>query len=119
MLFDHNVPGPLERFLRTYDLKLADQLGWAKLKNGTLLSEAEKAGFDVLFSGDQTIEYEQNMAGRRIGVIVMSDNHWPIVKHYVSAIAQAIDEVEPGEVRRVYCGTFVPHRFRKPSNRTL
>jgi len=110
VLFDQNVPRPLRRFLKACDVKVADEMGWSRTKNGLLLDAAEQAGFEVLLSGDQTIKYEQNMSGRKIGVISMSDNHWPIVKAYVPAIAEAIEQVLPGEVRAVYCGTFVPRR---------
>ncbi len=55
-------------------------MGRSRTKNGVLLDAAEEAGFEVLLSGDQTIKYEQNMRGRKIGVISMSDKHWPIVK---------------------------------------
>jgi hypothetical protein len=74
------VPSPLASFLRAYDIKLADDMGWAKFQNGQLLSAAEREGFHVLLSGDQTIKYEQSMAGRKIAVVSMSDNHWPIVR---------------------------------------
>ena len=119
VLFDQNVPRPVARYLAAYDVKLTKELGWAELKNGKLLDAAEAAGFNVLLSGDQGIEYEQNMAGRQIGVVSMSDNHWPIVKHYVPAIVEAVEQVKPGEVRRVYCGTFVPYKFRKTSEPSL
>lgn len=88
-------------------------MGWSRSKNGLLLDAAEQAGFEVLLSGDQTIKYEQNMSNRRIGIVSMSDNHWPIVRDYVSTIAEAIEQVQPGEVRSVYCGTFVPRRSAK------
>ena len=74
---------------------------------------AEAAGFDVLLSGDKTIRHEQNMAGRQIALVYMSDNHWPIVKDYVAAIVKAVEQVKFGEVRAVDCGTFVPRKFRK------
>lgn len=91
---------------------MADAMGWARLKNGELLEAAEAAGFDVLLSSDKTIRHEQNMVGRKIAMVCMSDNHWPSVGEYGTAIAQAIDEVKPGEIRAVYCGTFVPRKFR-------
>ncbi len=94
VLFDHNVPGPLERFLRAYHVQKADEMGWAKLKNGNLLDAAESAGFDVLLSSDKTIKYEQNMIGRKIGVVAMSDKHWPLVGNYGSAIAEAVKAVK-------------------------
>ena len=49
----------------------------------------------------------------RIALVYMSDNHWPIVKEYAPAIVQAVEQIKPGEVRPVYCGTFVPRKFRK------
>jgi hypothetical protein len=110
ILFDHNVPSPLASFLRAYDIKLADDMGWAKFQNGQLLSAAEREGFHVLLSGDQTIKYEQSMAGRKIAVVSMSDNHWPIVKDYV----EAVEAAKPGEIKTVFCGKFVPLKLRKP-----
>lgn len=96
VLFDHNVPAPLERFLPGHEVTLADQRGWAKLKHGELLDAAEDAGFDVLLSGDKTIRHEQNLTGRKIALLYMSDNHWPIVEHHVAAIVNAIDEAKSG-----------------------
>lgn len=112
VLFDQNVPRPLRRFLTACEVKSADEMGWSRTKNGRLLDAAEQAGFDVVLSGDQTIRYEQNMLHRQIGIVSMSDNHWPIVKNYVSAIAEAIEQVRPGEVRTVYCGAFTTRRSR-------
>ncbi len=119
VLFDQNVPRPLRRFLKACDVKVADEMGWSRTKNGLLLDAAEQAGFEVLLSGDQTLKYEQNMSGRKIGIVSMSDNHWPIVKGYAPAIAEAIGQVKPGEVRAVYCGTFVGRRAGKMSEPSL
>jgi hypothetical protein len=89
-------------------------MGWAKFQNGQLLSAAEREGFDVLLPGDQTIKYEQSMVGRKIAVVSMSDNHWPIVKDYVTAIVEAIETAKPGEIKTVFCGKFVPLKPGKP-----
>ena len=96
-------------------MHFTDEMGWSTLKNGQLLDSAEAAGFDVLLSSDKTIRYEQNMAGRKIGVVSRSDNHWPSVGEYGSDIARAVDDVQPGEVLPVFCGKFVPRKFQKPS----
>ena len=109
---DQNVPRPLARFLVAHEVKRAAELGWAELKNGALLAAAETAGFHVLLSGDKTIRHEQNMAGRKIALVYMSDNHWPIVKDHVKVIAGAIDDAQPGTITAVECGAFVPRRFR-------
>ena len=88
------------------DVKVCDEMGWSRIQNGLLLDAAEASGFHVLLSGDQTIPYEQNMTSRKIALVCISDNHLGIVREYAPAIATAIEQVQSGEVRRVYCGTF-------------
>jgi hypothetical protein len=119
ILFDQNVPRPLQRYLAAHDVKRLDQLGWSELKNGELLEVAEDAGFEVLLSGDKKLRFEQNMAGRRIAVVCMSDNHWPIVKDHVTAIGDAVDKAQPGTFTTVDCGTFVPRKLQKPAGPSL
>ena len=46
------------------------------MKNGELLSAAEVAGFEVIVTGDKTLEYEQNMKDRKIAVVSLSAPHW-------------------------------------------
>ncbi len=114
ILCDQNVPRPLVKYLTGHEVTRAAQLGWAELKNGNLLTACEDAGFDVLLSGDKTIRHEQNLTHRKIALVCMSDNHWPIVQQYVPAILEAISQAKPGEVSSVFCGTFVPRRFQEP-----
>jgi hypothetical protein len=56
------------------------------------------------------------MDRQKIALVYMSDNHWPIVEPFAPAIAEAISLVSPGEVKAVYCGTFVPRRYRDQSS---
>jgi len=95
-------------------VKRAAELGWPELKNGLLLTAAENAGFDVLLAGDKTIRHQQNRTARRIALVVMSDNHWPIVKHDVSEIMQSIEQARPGEAIAVDCGAFVARKSGIP-----
>ncbi len=111
VLFDHSALAPLARFLKAFDIRLADEIRWARLRNGDLLTQAEQAGFDVLLSGDKSMKTEQNMNDRKIALLYMSDNHWPIVKDHVPAIEQEIEQARPGDVKTIFCGTFVPRRF--------
>jgi hypothetical protein len=112
VLFDHSAPAPLARFLPRFDVTLTEQMGWTRLHTGDLLSRAEEAGFDVLLSGDKSMKAEQNMRARKIALLYMSDNHWPIVKNHVTAIIQALEEITLGEIRQVFCGRFVARKFR-------
>jgi hypothetical protein len=59
ILFDADTPAPLARFLRGHDVVRSDELGWQGLENGALLDAAENAGFDMLLTCDQNVEYQQ------------------------------------------------------------
>jgi hypothetical protein len=114
VLADHNVPARLARSLKAFDLRLADGRGLARVQNGRLLRAAEEFGFDVLLTSDQSLKYEQNMAGRKVGVVALSDNHWEIVKDYVPAFPMLSTRCSRAQILPVYCGRFIPRRFRKP-----
>lgn len=58
--------------LRGHSVTEARECGWATLKNGDLLSVAEQAGFDVLVTADKNIRYQQNLRGRKIAIVVLT-----------------------------------------------
>jgi hypothetical protein len=42
---------------------------WARLVNGDLLRAAEEAGFGVMVTADQSLEYQQNLKGRKLALV--------------------------------------------------
>jgi hypothetical protein len=95
ILFDMNTPAPLAWALRGHDVRLVRDLGWQQLHNGALLERAEEDGFEALVTCDQNIRYQQNFTGRRIAVVILSTNHWQLLRPVASWIAT------PGEVRTI------------------
>ena len=89
-------------------------MGYAGLKNGKLLDSAEAAGFDVLVTGDKTLQYEQNMHRRKIALVSLSAVNWPVVERHVEAIVAAVDVAVPGSFTRVDVGKFSKPRSRPP-----
>ncbi len=55
-------------------------MAWAALTNGELLAAAEGAGFDVMVSGDKNLVYQQNLAGRKLALVVLGTNSWKRIK---------------------------------------
>jgi hypothetical protein len=100
--------------LVTFDIKTAAECGWDRLRNGKLLTVAEENGFQVLLTGDKTIPKENEIAGRKIGLVALSDNHWNIIRDYVPAISEALHKVKPGQVLPVFCGQFSRRKGQKP-----
>jgi hypothetical protein len=96
ILFDHVTPRGIARFLPGHTITRARQRGWDRLSNGDLLAEAERAGFDVFLTADKNIQYQQNLEGRKIAVVVLSTPQWPMVRLHVEKIAAAVNAATPG-----------------------
>ena len=50
----------------------AQERGWDTLSNGDLREAAERAGIDVLVTADKNMRYQQNLADRKIALVVQS-----------------------------------------------
>jgi hypothetical protein len=101
ILFDHVTPRGIARFLPGHTVTRARERGWDRLTNGDLLAEAERGGFDVFLTADKNIRYQQNLAGRKIAVVVLSTPQWPLVRLHVTRIAAAINAATPGSYAEV------------------
>ena len=109
VLFDHNLPQKLRTNLAVpgnHEIVTTSWMGWAGLKNGELLRAAEESSFDVFVTGDKSLIDEQNLAGRRLAIVTLSANNWPIVRNYLPRILAAIDSAVPGSFQAVDCGRF-------------
>jgi hypothetical protein len=72
ILFDQGTPVPLRSHLSSHEVATVFERQWSTLANGDLLLQAAAAGFDLLVTTDQNLKYQQNLAARRIAVVVIS-----------------------------------------------
>jgi len=86
VLLDENLPHALRKCLSGHDTVTAAYAGLAGYKNGALLKAAIEAGFEVLVTGDKTLQYEQNLESHRIALVCLSAHAWRIIKHHVARI---------------------------------
>ena len=98
ILFDHNTPDPLRRYLRQHIVETAGEKGWASIANGALIRLAEEEGYDILVTADQNIRHQQNIGRARIGIVALMSNRWPLVRHHTEAIVDAVHTVRPGQL---------------------
>jgi len=77
-------------------VRTAAQQGWDRLKNGDLLTAAEEAGFDLLLTTDKNIRYQQNLAGRKIAIVVLAQQQWPQLRNHVHRVVEAVNAATPG-----------------------
>jgi hypothetical protein len=85
--FRHNFPG--------HDASTAQWAGLKSKKNGELLRAAEV--------GDQGLEYQQNLAGRKLSIISIRSktNQLEDLLPFIDAILDALKTISAGEVIRI------------------
>ena len=101
ILLDQNTPVPIRYSLSSFQVETAYERGWAELTNGALLAAAEESGFDVLVTTDKNIPYQQNLAGLRLALVVISTNDWTQIRKFKSRIVDAIAHIVPGSLVEV------------------
>jgi hypothetical protein len=102
LLLDECVPKRLKRELLGHEVQTVQDMGWAGIKNGALLKLAE-GRFDALLTVDQGIEYQQNLSGLKISVVVMraASNDVDDLRPLLPGVEQALASVRTGETMRV------------------
>lgn len=97
ILFDKNVPVGVRAFLQKHEVRTTVEIGWPdQLENGELLKKAEESGFDVMVTSDQNIRYQQNLSGRKLALVVMGSNIWPIVRTHGNSISATVNAAVSG-----------------------
>ena len=97
VLFDQGTPVPLRRHLSNHRVETAFERGWSNLRNSALLGCAEAEGFELLVTTDQGLRHQQDLAGRRLSVLVLLSTSWPRIEARVERIVAAIERIAPGE----------------------
>ena len=84
-------------FLGGHEVRTVVEMSWPpQLENGDLLNAAEMAAFDVMGTADQNIGYQQNLAGRKLALVVLGSNIWPVVHEHRVTITVKVDAATPG-----------------------
>jgi hypothetical protein len=96
ILFDQATPVPIRAYLERHVVSTASQQGWHTLTNGDLLTAAEAAGFDVLLTTDKNLRYQQNLATRKIAIVVLGHQQWPHLRPHVQRVVEAINTAVHG-----------------------
>ena len=101
ILFDQSTPSPLRLYLNAHVVTEARDRGWDRLANGDLLNAAEAAGFEVFLTADKNLRYQQNLAGRRIAIVVIGNAQWRILQNHVDRVVEVVNAATPGSFAEV------------------
>ena len=102
VLLDESVPRQLAPLLKGHSVTTVPREGWAGIANGELLQRASQQ-FDALITGDQSLQYQQNLPGLGLGLVVLAapDNRVETIAAMSPRILEALDRLAPGQVLRV------------------
>ena len=78
---------------------MVPQAGWASIKNGELLRLAESE-FDVFVTADRNLSFQQNLAQRRIAILVLhaKSNRFQDLLPLAPRILTALTTIKRGEL---------------------
>jgi len=104
VLIDECAPRELKRSLSNYgyECSTVQEAGWSGEQNGELLRLAE-AEFDALVTLDTNLRYQQNLAGRRIALVILQarSNRLEDLSPLFPACMQALEGIQPGDVVQI------------------
>lgn len=103
VLLDECIPRKFRNAFAEHECHTVPDAGLAGEKNGTLLSRAEAAGFDLFVTMDKGLQYQQNLAGRSIAILILraKSNRLADLLPLLEACRSMMRSIHPGEVKRV------------------
>lgn len=96
ILFDQGTPAPLRRHFHPHTVDTTAEKGWSRVTNGDLLKLAEADGYAVFITTDQNLRYQQNLAGRQLGMVVLMSTSWPRIRQHIPEILAAVFTAQGG-----------------------
>ena len=101
MLIDESLPKRIRREMPGFQAFTVAQQGWSKTKNGALLRLAESSKFDAFLTADQSLRYQQNLAGSSLRIIVFEavSNRMEHIGPLLPEAMAALRTMAPGELR--------------------
>jgi predicted nuclease of predicted toxin-antitoxin system len=102
ILLDESLPRKLGFLLTGHFVRTVQQVGFSGLSNGKLLAAAASE-FDVLITGDQNMEYQQNHAEIPMGVIILitETNKLESFLPLIPNLLKSLDDFSPQSFVRI------------------
>jgi predicted nuclease of predicted toxin-antitoxin system len=106
ILLDECIPRKLKFSLPRHACQTVPEAGLAGKKNGSLLDLAESAGFEIFVTMDKGLEYEQNLAGRSIAILILraKSNRLADLLPLAPDLLRTMRQARKGEIHRISGG---------------
>jgi len=70
ILLDECLPVRLKNYFSDFEVATVAEMGWTGLKNGKLLNLAVGQGFDIFFTVDKNLQFQQKISEFDIAIVV-------------------------------------------------
>jgi hypothetical protein len=102
LLLDECIDRRLAQDLGGHDVKTVPQMGWAGVKNGALLTLAEKE-FDVFITVDRNLSFQQHLPEFNIAVLVLhaTSNRLADLRPLAPSILSTLPTLTKGEAEHI------------------
>jgi predicted nuclease of predicted toxin-antitoxin system len=102
VLLDECVNPRVTEAFPNHEVKTVKSMGWGGMTNGKLMALAQQR-FDVFVTVDQNLEYQQNLAKLKLGLVVVAvpDNNIKYFRPIFSQLLKAVESIERGQVIRI------------------
>lgn len=102
MLLDSNLPRAFASLLPGHRTDTTHQRRWSDLDDGPLLDAAEPE-YDAFITMDQNLQFQQNLRGRQIRIVVIRAprNNLPTLAPIAPAVLEVLGQMSPGQLRIV------------------
>ena len=99
ILLDECVDWRLKRHLPGHEVKTAQDMGWATIKNGELLKLAA-AEFEAFVTVDRNLSFQQNTSAYAVAIIVLQakTNRLSDLTPLTPRLLEALKTAQPSEV---------------------
>ena len=96
ILLDESLPRRLIGELSGHTTSMVTENGWSGLENGELMRTAV-GKFDVFLTTDQNLEYQQNISGLPLSVVVLiaHNNTFETLRALVQDVLDCLETLEP------------------------
>jgi predicted nuclease of predicted toxin-antitoxin system len=103
ILLDECLPRKFRNHFPNHDSQTVPEALLAGKKNGELLALAENQRFDIFMTVDKGIAYEQNLAGRKIAILILraKSNRLIDLVPLLDSCQNAMRSIRPGEIVRI------------------
>jgi predicted nuclease of predicted toxin-antitoxin system len=102
VLLDSNLPSAFAGLLPGHRTETTHARGWSDLDDGPLLAAAD-VEYDAFVTMDQNLQFQQNLRGRRLRIVVVRArrNTLTVLALIAPIVLLALTEMREGELRVV------------------